>query len=515
MKKFKMPSAMIIVFFCLFIVAVLTWIIPTSVVIEEDGVSKIIYNAIMNEDGEIIYDAGTNPVGIWDIFLAPVLGFIEAGAITFTILISGSFLAILNRIGALDAGIGALLKKFTGNVLIAILMLTFALMGTVYGSWEELPAYALVIVPLFVTAGYDVITGLAVLFLGATIGNMASIVNPYSTGAAVAAIGNDSLSLGSGISLRLVLFFVLYNTGVIYVTRYASKVKADKTKSVLYGVDGVKTLVDDSSELAVLTKRRFISLVIFIFMIILLVMGYIPWSSMPIGNNMTMYDIVNTPVRMLASIPFLGNFFGFGSVTPFGDWYFNEFSVLFILGSIVIAFINKLTTEEFVEEVVQGAKDLLGVVLVLSIAKAISVIMGTSTSGMSVTFVYWIQSVLQGVPSYAFAIACLLAYAGVGLFIQSTSGVSGITMPILGAVAMGLFSSTAIGTVGGQIILISAFTVGVNFVTGFYPGATIMGTLELVNVPYDKFLKFMLKILLPLMAIAAIILSLAPVLGLV
>ena len=37
-------------------------------------------------------------------------------------------------------------------------MLVFALMGTVYGSWEELPAYALVLIPLCVRAGYDVLT---------------------------------------------------------------------------------------------------------------------------------------------------------------------------------------------------------------------------------------------------------------------------------------------------------------------------------------------------------------------
>ena len=107
-------------------------------------------------------------------------------------------IALLNHTGTMDAGIGVLLKRFSGNTLIIILMAVFALMGSVYGAWEELPAYAVIVIPLFVSAGYDAVTGMMVILIGATVGNMASIVNPYSIGAAVAAIGNPDLSLGSG-----------------------------------------------------------------------------------------------------------------------------------------------------------------------------------------------------------------------------------------------------------------------------------------------------------------------------
>lgn len=514
LKKFKIPGAMVIVFICLIIVAGLTWLVPTSAVVEVDGVKEVIYNAIIDSDGNLIKNAGTNPAGIWDLFMAPIIGFADASNVAATILISGGFLAILGYVGALDAGIGKLLERFTGKSLIAILILMFALMGTVYGTWEEIPAYALVIVPLFVTAGYDVMTGLAVLFVGASIGNMASVVNPYSTGAAVAAIGNDALSLGSGIGLRLTIFVVLYIVGTIQILRYSAKVKKDKSQSILHDLTDLKTLTDANSELKTLTKRRMISLVIFIFMIIALVFGYIPWHSIPVGD-ITMYEIINYPFELLSNIPIIGDFIGSANITRFGDWYFDEFSVLFLLGAVIVSWINKLSSDEFVSEFSKGAGDLLGVVLVLSIAKGISVLMGSSNSGMSVTFVYWIQNALQGVPTFAFALACILAYMGIGLFLQSTSGVSGITMPILGSVAMGLFTSSAIGAEGGQIILISAFTLGLNFMSGIYPGATTMGTLELVNVPYDLYLKFMLKHLLPLLAIGAIILSAAPFLGLV
>ncbi|MEY8366430.1 hypothetical protein AALA22_12400 [Anaerovoracaceae bacterium 41-7] len=242
MKKFKMPPALIIVMMFLFIVGILTWFVPTSVVVsDEAGNSEIIYNAAFDDEGNIIENAGTDPVGFWDFFLAPIKGFANAADVAMAILVSGGLLAVLNKSGAMDAGIGVLIRKFKGNTLIAILMIVFALMGTIYGSWEELPAFAIVIIPLFIRAGYDALTGIQVILIGAVCGNMADVVNPYAVGAAVAAIGNDELSLGSGILLRLVLLVVLLAIGIFSVTRYASMVKKDPNKSALSGIEGVNT----------------------------------------------------------------------------------------------------------------------------------------------------------------------------------------------------------------------------------------------------------------------------------
>lgn len=154
------------------------------------------------------------------------------------------------------------------------------------GSWEELPPYALVLIPLFVTAGYDVLTGVFVLFGGAVIGNMASIVNPYSTGAAVAAIGNPELSLGTGIAMRILLFAVLYVVGAILIIRYAERVKKDKTKSALYDLKNINTLSakSDVSQFPEFNKRRIWSLIVFGVMIVIIVLGYIPWSAIPAGD---------------------------------------------------------------------------------------------------------------------------------------------------------------------------------------------------------------------------------------
>lgn len=514
MKKFKMPSAYTIVFLFLVATAILTWFVPTSVVVTKDGVKEVIYNASFDGSGNVLEGMGHNPAGIWDIMMAPIKGFQKSSNVCISILMAGSFLAILNATGALDAGIGQLLKKYTGTALIAILMFVFAIFGTVFGFWEEIPAFSIVIVPLFVLAGYDVMTGIAVLTIGATAGNMSSIVNPFSTGAAIGAIGNESLSLGSGMILRIILFLVLYFLGTFFVINYANSVKKDKAKSVLSDLTDINTMTHEQKTLPTLTSKRKWSLYLFIGIIVLLICGYIPWYEIPFGDG-NLQPIVNAPFTWIAKIPVIGPFLGFEHVTPLGDWYFDEFAFVFFFGAILLGFINRLSEHEFIKEFIGGAKDLLGVVLVLATANGISVLMGGKAYGISVTFVYWIQNVLQGIPSWAFSLAAILAYIGIGFFLQSTSGVAGITMPILGAVALALFQNSSVGALGGQMILISSFTLGLNFMSGIYPSATNMGTLALFNVPFNIYLKFVLKILVPMVVTGGFIISVAPYFGLI
>lgn len=518
-KQFSLPPALIILFIVLTFMVVLSWFIPVSVVTVGEAGEKIVhYNAMFGANGEIIENAGTQPAGIWDLFLAPIRGFADGAAVNFSILISGAFLAIINATGAIDAGIGALLKKFSGKKLIAILMFTFAMMGTVYGSCEELPAYALVLIPLCIAAGYDVVTGIMVLFGGAAIGNMASVVNPYATGAAVAAIGNPELSLGTGILMRMVLFVVMYIVGTIMVIQYAEGVKKDKSRSVIANCANINDLTTKKSEneTVPLTKKRIWSLIVFGVMILVIVIGYIPWSSIALSDGRTMYDVVNYPaVWLMENAPALGNFLGADTFTYFGDWYFDEFSIVFVIGSVLVALINRMSLKDFTSNFIQGCCDLCSLTIIVAVSRGVSQIMGSSTEGMGITFVYWIQNALNGVPVWAFIVAAVIAYILVGLLPLGTSSASGITMPVLGAVAMALFAGTALGTETGQMLLVSAFTVGFNFWFVVYPNAPIMGVLELTNVPYERFLKYSVKFATVLLLVGTLVLVVSPYLGLI
>lgn len=509
-KKFQMPTALSIVMIFLGIVAILTWFVPTSVV---NDAGEIVYNAAFDADGNIIENAGTNPAGLWDFFLAPIQGLALGVDVAASIFVSGGLLAVLNKTGAMDSFINALLKKFSGSTLIAILIIIFALMGTVYGAWEEMPAYAIIIVPIFLAAGYDAMTGILVILVGAVAGNMSDVVNPYAIGAAVAAIGNEELSIGSGIVLRMILFVVLVAFGIFSVLKYANKVKKDPSKSVVADIaEANKMAASINLEDSKMTTRHKLSIATFAVVILLCVMGYAPWDS--IGDGETVFNAVNA-IKYGTEGSIIGNILGTGTFTEFGWWYFNEFCVVWLVGAIVIGVINKMSEKEFVSAFTSGCADLMGVVLVLAVSRGISVFMGDKVSGMSITFIYWIQNILTGVPLWAFVVAAIAVYVMIAVFLQSTSGVAGITMPIFGAIAMALFGAASVGGTGGQILLMSAFTCGVNFVCSIYPESTNMGICELTHVPYDRFVRTMIKISLPMLLIAAVIISIAPYVGLV
>ncbi len=507
-KKFQMPSALMIVTIFLMIVGLLTWFVPTSVVV--DG--EIIYNAAFDADGNVIENAGTSPVGLWNLFLAPILGLQEGVQVAAALIVSGGFVAVLTATGALDAGIGALLRKFSGNTLICVLMFAFALMGTVFGLWEELPAYAVVVIPMFLAAGYDAFTGIMVIIVGAVAGNMADIVNPYAIGAAVAAIGNDELGIGSGIVLRMILFVVLLVIGCFMVTRYASSVKKDPSKSVVDDPNAASLHTQfDVEEIKPLTGKHKASLAIFVFVLVFTIFGYAPWDS--IGDGETVFNTVNGFKNLSGS--FLGNLLGVDAFCELGWWYFDEFCALWLLGAVAIAVVNGMPEKVFVKTFAGGAADLISVILVLAVSRGIGVFMGDKYSGMSITFIYWLQDLLTGVPLWAFVIAAIAVYLMIALFLQSTSGVAGITMPIFGAIALALFSTTAAGGTAGQVLLISAFTCGVNFICGIYPEATNMSMCEMTGTSYPTYLKTMVKTLVPMLVAAAIIISVAPYIGLV
>lgn len=509
-NKFKMPSAYTIVFIALIATAILSYFIPQSVVNPDSG--DIVFDAIFSSSGEIVQGDGLQPFGLWDILVAPIKGFQSSANVGIGILMAGGFLEVLNHTGALEAGIGSLLDRFKGGVLIAVLTFAFAILGTSFGFWEEIVAFAVVIIPTFVLAGYDVVVGLGVLFIGASAGNMASLVNPFSTGAAVSAIGNPELSIGSGIILRFVMFVVLFVIGTAYLINYANKIKSDPTKSLTHDVEGINTLTDQQEKLPEFTKKRKLSITVFILIIVLMIVGFIPWLEL---TGEAGFNFVNAPILALAKIPVLGKVLGASHISLFGTWYFDEFAFLFFVGSIILLFINKMEEMEFIEVFTRGMKDLLGVVLILAISRGIAIIMGDASAGMSITFIYWISNALSSVPLWIFGVIAMGAYVLIGVFLQSTSGVAGITMPILGSVASALFVGSALGSAGGQIILISAFTAGVNFMAALYPTATLMGSIELVNLPYDRYLKFMLPIMLTLLAVSGIIIALAPYLGII
>ena len=414
-KKFKFPTAFTILILITVVVAILTFVIPAGQYDYDENGSPIpnTYHAV-----------APNPQRLRDAIAAPINGMYGIqdstgniniynsgdlyGAIDVAlfILLIGGFLGVTMKTGAIDAGIGSVVKSLgtRGRVLITVLMIIFAAGGTFYGMAEESLAFYPLIIAAMIALGYDAISAVALIMLGAGIGTIGSTVNPFATGIATGIAG---IPLMEGVQYRIVILVVGVIIGVWYVLRYASKVLKDPSKSVVADMkeDNEKHFLGGSqgSEPAELTSRRKLILALFLFSFVGMIVSVIPWSDLGITRITTRW------------------------------WWFGEMSAWFMLMGIVIGFVGGLGEEGTVNAFIDGARDLLGVALVVAVARGISVIM---TNGLIIdTVLYWCQLAVSGLTSVAFINTIFLLYIPLSFLIPSSSGLATVTMPIMAPLA--------------------------------------------------------------------------------
>ena len=115
--------------------------------------------------------------------------------------------------------------------MIPVLMCVFALGGTSCRMAEESLAFYALVITVMIAAGYDALVGAAVVLLGCGIGVLGSTVNPFATRIASGIAG---VPLSDGLLGRLVLLIAGLAIGILFVLRYADRVKRDPSKSVVY-----------------------------------------------------------------------------------------------------------------------------------------------------------------------------------------------------------------------------------------------------------------------------------------
>lgn len=488
-KTFKMPNAFITLFLVIAVVAVLTWIVPAG---QYEYVDP---DASRPEPIAGTYtQAEQNPQGLWEVIMSPVTGFYEAADIMLFLLIIGGFLEIVMHTGAIDAGIGAVVKKLKGKdqIMIPILMLLFGLGGTIFGMGEETVAFYLLIIPVFIAAGYDAMCGMATVFLGTGIGYMASTTNPFSTGIAS---GFAGISVGDGMGTRMLLFILLEGAGIWYIMRYAKKVKNDPTKSIIYDMkkaneDYFKTT--NGATIVEFTKQRKIILSIFALAFIVMVIGVIPWAS---KFNIMIFENMNNAIL---GLPVIGGILG--NIVPLGDWWFGEMGIVFLIAAIAIGFIAKISQDEFIDIFIKGAQGLLAVSLIIGISRGITTVM--SAGGMTATVLHWGEVSLSNLGPVAFANLSYLFYLPLSFLVPSTSGLATLSMPIFAPLA------EFVGV--GKDVVVTAFATSAGLMNLITPTSGIlMGSLALCRIPYNKFIQFALKLCVILSLIVMVVLSIS------
>ena len=445
-----------------------------------------------------------------DFCTAPILGFADALPVCLFVMILGGFLGMMTETGALDNGIAVLVQKLKGNeiMLIPVLMLIFSLGGTTYGMCEEtVPFYALLAATMM-AAGFDPMVGAATVLLGAGCGCLGSTVNPFAVGAAVDALTGVDIEVNQSIIIGLgaVLWIVTTAMSIVFVMNYAKKVKADKGSTIL----SMQELEDaeaahgkaasEVNKEVKLTGRQKGVLIAFAFTFVVMIVGFIPLADLNEGvanffDAGAVYDADGNTVVQGWSALITG--------LPIGQWYFDEASTWFFLMAVLIGIIGGLSEKQIVNTFITGAADMMSVVLVIALARGISVLM--ANTGLDVYVLDAAANALAGLSGVIFAPMSFLVYFGLSFLIPSTSGMATVSMPIMGPLAVKLGFSPE--------VMVMIFSAAIGVVNLFTPtSGAIMGGLALAKIEWTTWLKFALKLIVALSVVCAIILTVACVL---
>ncbi len=445
-----------------------------------------------------------------DFCTAPIKGFADALPVCLFVMILGGFLGMMTETGALDNGIAVLVQKLKGNeiMLVPVLMLIFSLGGTTYGMCEEtVPFYALLAATMM-AAGFDPMVGAATVLLGAGCGCLGSTVNPFAVGAAVDALTGVGIEVNQSIIIGLgaVLWIVTTAMSIFFVMSYAKKVKADKGSTIL-SMQELKDAEEAHGKAASevhkevkLTGRQKGVLIAFAFTFVVMIVGFIPLADLNEGvanffDAGAVYDADGNAVVQGWSALITG--------LPIGQWYFDEASTWFFLMAVLIGIIGGLSEKQIVNTFITGAADMMSVVLVIALARGISVLM--ANTGLDVYVLDAAANALAGLSGVIFAPMSFLVYFGLSFLIPSTSGMATVSMPIMGPLAVKLGFSPE--------VMVMIFSAAIGVVNLFTPtSGAIMGGLALAKIEWTTWLKFALKLIVALSVVCAVILTVACVL---
>lgn len=440
---FKMPHIYVILFVFTAIAALLTHVIPAG-----------LYDRITLPNGRAAVDPDTfryiesSPVGLEQFMMAVPRGLIDAAQVVFFTLIIGGMFMVIRHTGIIDVAVDKLTRRFAKRsvLMIPTLMVTFAVIATLIGTQELALVYVPVILPLMIALRFDSVVAVGTALLATTAGFAAGVLNPINTG-----LGQTiaELPLYSGYGLRSLLFVALVGAAILYLMRYALKVRANPELSLM---------ADRPEELE---KRR-----------------------------IYVHDLDTPPMQFSTRQKWAGIatmvFFGimvWGVLTR--GWFMTEMAGLFVVMGISVGLIAGLRTDKICDAFNQGFQDVLVGAIIVGLARAVAVML--EQGQVMDTLVHGLGGLVGGLPATFSALGMFAAQLGFNFVVPSGSGQALVTMPIMAPL------SDLIGVTRQSSVL--AYQLGDGLSNILYPtSGYFMATLALAGVSWDRWVRFFLPL---------------------
>jgi len=397
-----------------------------------------------------------NQQGLIAVIQAPLKGIYDSFDVILFVLVLGGFMNLFNHTGALEIGLAAMAARMKGKEywLIIISTFLFSLAGSTYGMDAEALMFYPVIVPLFLSAGYDLLVPVAVIFGGTQVGALSSFMNPFSTIIASNAAG---INWTNGLGERLCIFVLTTALYIFYLIRYAKRIKHLPSYSFTYNPSASSLWVEEIKPLKPIhsLKRINILLILFFGTFAILIIGVVAL-----------------------------------------DWWVLEMSTLFLISSVILGFITRMDNGDFVEKFIKGSESLLGVGFIVGTARGVTMILNDGK--ISDTIIFYGAKLSASVPSACFVLLLMLLFIVLNFFISSTSGLAVLTMPIIGSLCI------LIGISGKEAV--NAYLFGTGIMGLITPTGLILPTLSLVNIDLKAWWRFIYPFLIILLLICLVLL---------
>jgi uncharacterized ion transporter superfamily protein YfcC len=453
MRRLKLPNTFVLLFLILAMIALATWLVPGG------KYNTHLVNGKQLIDPSSFHYVASNPQGFTALMMAPIKGFKEAGLIIGFVLMVGGVFSVLQKTEAIDAMIKSVAHAHRRSALvraatIPLFVTLFSLGGATFGMNEEAIPFVLIFIPLALALGYDTVTGVAIPFVGSQVGFAAAFLNPFNVGIAQGIAG---VPMFSGMGYRFICWLLATVVTIAFLMWYAARVKRNPQSSPTYEIDqqwrSEGTDVLDGFTGMTLVHRAVLA--IFASSLLVMIVGVVRYN-----------------------------------------WFIEEIAALFLVMSIAVAIVGRLSADEYVAAFIHGAKDLVSTALVIALAKATMVL--ARDANIIDTMLHNLMPYVQSAHPVFAAQKMFVIQSVINFFIHSGSGQAALTMPIMAPLAdlVGVSRQTAI----------LAFQFG-EFTTPMIPTSGItVGVLALARIPWLTWAKWMVPLQLAYLVLALLLL---------
>lgn len=440
-KKFKVPHSFVILFSVTLLLCLMTFIIPAGTY--DTYIDESTGRSLVNPSS--FHYVESSPVGLFQAFRAIPVGLQEGASIVVMVLLIGGAFSVLVSTGAVEAVVGRMaIKMQKKNKLVLILLMVIFFMFGVIGMSDETMVFIPLVIMMCRSFGYDALAATSLVWLSGAVGFNCGAMNPFSVGVAQSIAG---LPLYSGMPLRWIMGVALLTVTIIYILRYCDKVKKNPESSLVRDLElKADNLVVDVNLIPELTVRRIIIVSIFVISLIIMAVGLVAWG-----------------------------------------WSTDDVCAEFLILAVVAGLIAQMGPSKICEVLIEGAKGFLFSALIIGSARAALVVM---TEGNIIhTIIYALATVLDSFPRAVTAVGMFFMQSIINFFIPSGSGQAAATMPIM------IPLSDILGI--ERQVAVLAFQMGDGFTNSIIPTAgALMASLAMGNVTYDKYVRFVWKLII-------------------